>query len=85
MSMSMPVLVALATGVAMLALVLGLYSLLKPAGSLEERLQQTISHGGVLPVPGNPGIRMLGYLNTIQMDQKLAGPLALELAPLSSS
>jgi tight adherence protein B len=85
MTFSLPALAAVATGVAVLALVLGVYTLLRPAGSLEERLEETINQRAFrapLAATG-PGQRLrtdfLGRLNAIPLDQKLAGSLGLEL------
>ncbi len=84
MLFSLPALAGVATGVAMLSLVLGLYTLLKPAGSLEERLEQTISNRAQSRASVTTRQRMrsgfTGLLNTVQLDQKLAGSLGLELA-----
>ena len=75
----LPVGVAILVGVAVASLFLGLYRLLKPAGELEDRLQTTVRRETPLRQSGQKQ-SPLEWFKKINLDKRLAGQTAVELA-----
>ena len=74
----LPVLIAAVAGLSVLSLFAGLYRLIKPAGELEARLQDTVMR--VPAAAGEPWHRRwLNLLKNANGDQKVAGEMAMQL------
>jgi len=77
--MTIPLIVAVASSLAIMSLWVGLYRLMRPAGELDSRLAQLSQHEKSIRQKPNPAF-LSNLLKGSILEQKLGGKVALELA-----